>query len=88
MMEPISYFLTFGTSIIGYLFYAITKREYTFEILGEVTFTRRQLRMYKRRQLDINEYMNLKKTLDTEKASLGKVAIDYGKILDVVDARK
>jgi hypothetical protein len=85
VMEPISYFLTFGTSIIGYLFYVITKREYTFEILGEETYTRRQLKIYRRNNFDVQKYEEMKDLLELKKQKLNTIALQYGNNLNVIE---
>jgi len=59
VMEPIAYFLSFATGILGYMFYVATRRDYTFENLGGVTVTRRQQREYKRHGLSIDKYIQL-----------------------------
>jgi len=59
VMEPIAYFLSFGTGILGYSFYLLTKRDYTYEGLEGHTVTRRQLKLYTKKGLDIKLYYSI-----------------------------
>ncbi len=34
-MEPVTYFITFGTGVIGYAYFALSKREYTYNDLRD-----------------------------------------------------
>lgn len=45
-MEPVTYFITFGTAILGYLYFVITKREYTFSDLRESIIFKRMFKLY------------------------------------------
>ncbi|KAJ3264074.1 hypothetical protein HK104_006528 [Borealophlyctis nickersoniae] len=59
VMEPISYFLGAGTGILGYMFYVVTSREYTYESLSAITVTRQQARLYRRTKFDVRRYSEL-----------------------------
>lgn len=52
-------FTTAGVGIIGYMFYVLTRRDYTYEMLNQITVTRRQKKLYDRANLDIHEYQRL-----------------------------
>ncbi|KAJ3013568.1 hypothetical protein HKX48_005679 [Thoreauomyces humboldtii] len=65
VMEPISYFLGAGTGILGYMFYVLTSKEYTYETLAQVTVTKHQARGYKRARFDYPAYLALKEKADT-----------------------
>ncbi|KAJ3034546.1 hypothetical protein HDV00_004959 [Rhizophlyctis rosea] len=60
VMEPISYFVGAGTGILGYMFYMITSKEYTYESLSAITVTRQQRRLYQKHKFDIKHYVDLK----------------------------
>ena len=90
VMEPISYFISFGTvsgrprlgpraahrvwyaimeprvpagtGILGYMFYVITRKDYTFENLGGTTTNRRQRLEYRKRGLDLDKYRFLSRS--------------------------
>eukprot|EP00001_Collodictyon_triciliatum_P143863 25166_1 len=47
-MEPITYFIGFGTALIGYTYYVASKREYTFVDLHD-SIQQRALRKYRRK---------------------------------------
>eukprot|EP00160_Parvularia_atlantis_P018764 Unigene7095_Nuclearia_a/m.21736 Unigene7095_Nuclearia_a/g.21736 ORF Unigene7095_Nuclearia_a/g.21736 Unigene7095_Nuclearia_a/m.21736 type:complete len:272 (-) Unigene7095_Nuclearia_a:92-907(-) len=70
VMEPIAYFLSFGTGILGYIFYIATRKEYTFENLGGVTVTRRQRREYAKRGLDLGRYSDLQLSIQRAQEQL------------------
>ncbi|KAJ3194826.1 hypothetical protein HK101_001828 [Irineochytrium annulatum] len=54
-MEPSA-----ATGVLGYLFYALTRKEYTFENLHSLTFTNAQIALYKKRKLDVHRLALLK----------------------------
>ncbi|KAJ3045600.1 hypothetical protein HK097_001178 [Rhizophlyctis rosea] len=60
VMEPISYFVGAGTGILGYMFYMITSKEYTYESLSAITVTRQQRRLYQTHKFDLPRYVSLK----------------------------
>ena len=66
VMEPISFFLTFGTGILGYIFFMLTRQEYTFLALGDVTVSRLQHRMYRKYKLNLHEYLRLRRQVSDE----------------------
>ena len=60
-MEPIAYFIGFGTAIFGYLFFALYKREFSYDQLSNVTTSRRQTKLMKLKGLDVQILNDLKK---------------------------
>ncbi|KAI8809737.1 hypothetical protein BJ742DRAFT_803509 [Cladochytrium replicatum] len=60
VMEPISYFLSAGTGILGYMFYIVTRKDYTYEAVKDLTITNRQQRLYQRNSFNLEAYRNLK----------------------------
>ena len=100
VMEPIAYFLSFGTGtffffflfffflpepifypllagILGYSFYVVTRRDYTYEALEGHTVTRRQLALYKRNKFDYVHYYNLKDTIKAVEEDIEKLKLQY-----------
>ncbi|ORY05782.1 hypothetical protein K493DRAFT_33543 [Basidiobolus meristosporus CBS 931.73] len=59
VMEPVAYFTSIGMGIVGYLYFLITKREYTYEALAHYAVSQRQMRLYIKHGLDINQYQSL-----------------------------
>ena len=59
-MEPIAYFLGFGSAIFGYLFYALYKREFSYDQLSNVTVNKRQAKLMKIKGLDVQVLNELK----------------------------
>ncbi|KAK9767213.1 hypothetical protein K7432_003138 [Basidiobolus ranarum] len=59
VMEPVAYFTSIGMGIVGYLYFLITKREYTYEALAHYAVSQRQMRLYVNNDLNINQYQNL-----------------------------
>ena len=45
--------------MIGYAFYMLTRRDYTYEVLNQITVNRRQKRLYEKAHLDVDEYTRL-----------------------------
>ena len=45
---------------MGYAFYMVTKKDYTYEALSGLTASKRQMKLYKSKGLDISKYNALK----------------------------
>jgi len=59
IMEPVTYFITFGTAVIGYAYFALTKREYTYNDLREAFANRRMYNRYVSGKFDLERYYAL-----------------------------
>jgi len=59
IMEPITYFITFSTGIVGWVYFAVTKAEYTYENLRDGIARRRREKLYKRLNFNIERYREL-----------------------------
>ncbi|XP_044727262.1 calcium uniporter protein, mitochondrial [Chrysoperla carnea] len=60
IMEPVTYFVTYGTAMAGYAYFVLTKQEY---ILPEVKDRQHLLTLHKKAKklgLDLNQYNSLK----------------------------
>jgi hypothetical protein len=64
--------VTFGTGILGYIFYIVTRREYSYEVASDLSVTRAQAKLYKKHGFDINEYRRQQK----EKLRIQKLLVD------------
>ncbi|KAJ3106827.1 hypothetical protein HDU97_005539 [Phlyctochytrium planicorne] len=63
VMEPISYVLSAATGIMAYWFFVLTRKEYTYEVLHEITVTSAQRDLYSRKQFDFARYSELKEKI-------------------------
>lgn len=63
IMEPVTYFITFGTAVIGYAYFAIAKREYTYGDLRDVVHQRSVVSTYFRNGFDFEKYYYLEHKL-------------------------
>ncbi|KAJ3157752.1 hypothetical protein HDU89_000130 [Geranomyces variabilis] len=77
VMEPISYFLGAGTGILGYMFYVLTSKEYTYETLAQVTVTKHQARGYKRAKFDFPTYLELTACADALAGKIEALRTEY-----------
>ena len=78
VMEPISYFITFGTGILGYMFYTVTRREATWESLGSMTVSRRQMKLYTLHRFDLRRYVDVNAELEELQGRLAGIRHEYG----------
>jgi len=70
IMEPITYFITFSTGILGWMYYTVFKSEYTYENLRDSIATRRKHKLYKRNNLNLERYQALEAMFEPKKRSL------------------
>ncbi|KAJ3352873.1 hypothetical protein GGF32_003537 [Allomyces javanicus] len=80
VMEPISYFVTFGTGILGYMFYTVTRRDYTYELMTDLHVSRKQAALYRRAQLDVRQLRADTEALSAARAALARVEAEYGQV--------
>eukprot|EP01133_Synstelium_polycarpum_P001531 gene1531-1787_t len=59
IMEPVTYFVSFGTVLIGYTYFTLTKTEYTFEALNATLFKRKQAKFIRKQNFPIDEFNRL-----------------------------
>ncbi|KNC98707.1 uncharacterized protein SPPG_06385 [Spizellomyces punctatus DAOM BR117] len=89
VMEPISYFIGAGTGILGYMFYVVTSKEYTYEALAEVTATKHQIRLYKRKNFDLAKMVELERRAQRLRLQIEVIRKEYQptrEMLEEVDA--
>lgn len=59
IMEPVTYFITFGTAVLGYLYFAITKREYSFLDARDAFKKGRMFKSYMSKKFPVDKYFLL-----------------------------
>lgn len=65
IMEPVTYFVTFGTAVLGYFYFAVTRREYTFGDVRENILRSRQFKQYMKQNFPIEDFYTLEHQLRT-----------------------
>ncbi|XP_017121887.1 calcium uniporter protein, mitochondrial isoform X1 [Drosophila elegans] len=61
IMEPVTYFVTYGTTMAMYAYYCVTKREYMMEDVKNREYSLTLYRNAKKVQFDVEHYNNLKR---------------------------
>ncbi|XP_034106698.1 calcium uniporter protein, mitochondrial isoform X2 [Drosophila albomicans] len=61
IMEPVTYFVTYGTTMAMYAYYCVTKREYIMENVYNREYTLSIYRNAKKQQFDVENYNRLKR---------------------------
>lgn len=59
IMEPITYFVTFGTAVIGYTYFALTQREFTYPDMRQAWTTRSQRKIYEKNNFPTDRFFEL-----------------------------
>ncbi|KAL7752145.1 hypothetical protein RI367_002188 [Sorochytrium milnesiophthora] len=77
VMEPISYFISFGTGIVGYMFFTVTRREYTYETMTDMHMTSKQSKLYREMGLDILEYLAVRGQLQSLNRQIEQARSEY-----------
>ncbi|CAK1552859.1 unnamed protein product [Leptosia nina] len=73
IMEPVTYFVTYGTAIAAYAYFALTKQEY---VLPDVKDRQHLITLHKKAKkigLDINQYNYLKDEVDKLQKDLARL---------------
>ncbi|XP_063821068.1 calcium uniporter protein, mitochondrial isoform X2 [Ostrinia nubilalis] len=73
IMEPVTYFVTYGTAMAAYAYFVLTKQEY---VLPDVKDRQHLLTLHKKAKkigLDINHYNHLKDEIDKLEKDLGRL---------------
>ncbi|XP_012157401.1 uncharacterized protein LOC101448554 isoform X2 [Ceratitis capitata] len=63
IMEPVTYFVTYGTTMAIYAYYCLTKSEYAFETVRDRLYLITMHKKAKRKNFDIEKYNLLKREL-------------------------
>nr|ADE76323.1 unknown [Picea sitchensis] len=69
VMEPIAFFGTTGGLIIGYLYFLVTSRDPTYQDFMKRLFLRRQMKLCKKRNFDLDRFLELQKQSQLSLAS-------------------
>ncbi|KCV71466.1 hypothetical protein H696_02412 [Fonticula alba] len=77
VMEPIAYFLTFGTGIMGYIFYLGSRKDYTYEALHHVSTSSRKAKLYNKAGLDTERLVAIESDINVIKRSMDHVKLEY-----------
>ena len=59
IMEPITYLITFYTSVCVFIYFCVTKREYNYSSLADEMIEKRKLKLYKKLNFDIAGYNDI-----------------------------
>ncbi|XP_047521468.1 calcium uniporter protein, mitochondrial [Pieris napi] len=73
IMEPVTYFVTYGTAMAAYAYFVLTKQEY---VLPDVKDRQHLITLHKKAKkigLDINQYNHLKDEIDKLQKDLAKL---------------
>lgn len=76
IMEPVSYFITFGTALIGYSYFALAKREYTYNDVRESFAVSRMRKLYEKNEFPVDKYFYLEHQLK-ERDPLAVAQVEY-----------
>lgn len=60
IMEPITYFLTFGISLVGLIFFTWNRLEFSYPALAALVARRKAIKLYKKYNFDEESYLTLK----------------------------
>ncbi|GAM19551.1 hypothetical protein SAMD00019534_027260 [Acytostelium subglobosum LB1] len=85
IVEPITYFVSFGTVLLGYTYFSITKTEYTFEALRNHLFKGKQAKLFKRQSFPIEEYNRLHALLAKRQQELAQLTEISSYSLNTID---
>lgn len=62
-MEPVTYFVTYGTAMAGYAYYCITKQEYILEDVRDRQYLLAMHKKAKKHGLDLLQYNTLRRQI-------------------------
>lgn len=77
VIEPITWFVNMGNTIAAYAFFMIYRRDFSCEELSNLTATKRQISLYKKRGLDLNEYSRLLEQKKRIESDIERIRLDY-----------
>ncbi|KAL9656851.1 hypothetical protein ABK040_004385 [Willaertia magna] len=59
VVEPITYFVTFSTATLGYIYFSFLKRDYSYEHATEILLHKKRVKIYKQVNFDFERYQEL-----------------------------
>ena len=80
VMEPISYFLGAGTGILGLMFYLATRKDYSYETLHGITYTKKLWKVYNANKFQVEKYHSLLKRKEEIQGEIDTVKKMYGTV--------
>lgn len=63
IMEPVTYFVTYGTAMAGYAYYCVTKQEYILEDVRDRQYLIAMHKKAKKQGLDLLQYNSLRRQI-------------------------
>lgn len=73
IMEPVTYFVTYGTAIIAYSYFVLTKQEYLYNDVAKRTWLMSFHKKADKHRWDVNKYNSLKKEIMNAEADLRRL---------------
>jgi len=73
IMEPVTYFVTYGTAIAGYAYFVLTRQEYLYPDASDRTRLITFHKKAKKHRWDINKYNTLKQGINVVEADLRRL---------------
>jgi hypothetical protein len=77
VIEPITWFVNMGNTIMAYAFFMIYRRDFSCEQLSNLTATKRQIALYKKRGLDLEEYTRLLTNKKRIEDDVDRIRLEY-----------
>ncbi|KAK9768381.1 hypothetical protein K7432_001041 [Basidiobolus ranarum] len=77
VIEPFTYFTGVSVGIFGYLYFLITKRDYTYEAISKYAISRRQMNLYLKHGFDLETYQTLCSQRDKTHGRIKKIKEEY-----------
>ena len=70
IVEPITYMITYSTATLVFIYFCSTRKEYNYESFFDRMVRKRQNRLYKRNDFDIDRFKELCQEIKEDKESL------------------
>jgi calcium uniporter protein, mitochondrial len=77
VIEPITWFVNMGNSILAYTFFIVYRKDFTYESLSSLTVSKRQMALYKNNGLDVEKYVQLTKKIQDINTDIEKTQEEY-----------
>ncbi|XP_076459810.1 calcium uniporter protein, mitochondrial-like [Babylonia areolata] len=73
IMEPVTYFVTYGTSIAMFAYYILTKQEYIFPDVRDRQYLIKFYKLAQKKQLDVDQYNRLREDISQAEEDLRRL---------------
>lgn len=77
VVEPITWFVNAGNSVLAYMFFVVYRRDFTCEALSTVTVNSRQAGIYEKVGFDVKQYDKLREEVREIDVLIEKCREDY-----------